>query len=226
MAKLLLVEDDINLTQIVKDKLELESHSIDVVHDGDEAKEYLKMMDYDLVILDWTLPGQTGIQLCQTYRSNGGVSPILMLTAHGDMSHKEAGFEAGVDDYLTKPFNVRELVLRVKALLNRGRKQVASVLTKGDWRLDKSKRNLTHQGQEIVLSKKEYELLEFLMSNNGKTFNADQLIDRIWSSLTDVSPAAVRTLVKRLRAKVKDSDLIENIHGLGYRIVDVSENSD
>ena len=226
MAKILIVEDDINLTELLKDKLELESHCVDVVHNGDEAGVYLKSIDYDLVVLDWSLPGESGVSLCQKYRSNGGTSPVLMLTAHNEMSHKETGFEAGVDDYLTKPFNVRELILRVKALLKRSRTRQSSILSKNEWVLDKSKKMLTRNGQEVVLSKKEYELMEFLMSNSDKTYNADQLIDRIWPSLSDVSPAAVRNLVKRLRTKLDDSDLIENIHGMGYRIKNVREEHD
>ncbi|MCA9802393.1 MAG: response regulator transcription factor [Cyanobacteria bacterium HKST-UBA02] len=219
MPKILIVDDDSSLTGLIYDCLEQESYHLDVVHDGKAAQEYLRMVDYDLVILDWSLPGLSGIDVCRFYRSMGGKSPILMLTANDHISHKEIGFEAGADDYLTKPFNMKELILRTTALLRRTGTGVQSTnLCKGEWKLDRDRKSLFFQDEEIRLSRKEFEIVQFLMENSGKPFDADKLIARLWPSSADVSASAVRTIVRRIRAKLLPHTLIENVHGVGYRI--------
>lgn len=227
MPKILIVDDDRALTGLVRDCLEQGSHHIDSVHDGKDAREYLRMIDYDLIILDWSLPGMSGVDLCRFYRSTGGQSPILILTANDQISHKEMGFDAGADDYLTKPFNMRELALRVTALLRRGKiRQASGILLKGEWKLDRSRKSLFKQETEYRLSRKEFEILEFLMENSGQPFDAEQLLARLWPTSADVSVSAVRTIIKRIRTKVGSDDFLENVHGLGYRIDGVTAGSD
>ncbi|MBI5171880.1 MAG: response regulator transcription factor [Candidatus Melainabacteria bacterium] len=220
MAKILLVEDDKELCSIVEKWFLTERHTIEVVHDGEDAIYRMLGTFYDLIILDLSIPKLDGIEVCRRYRSARGTSPIIMLTGRNLIVEKTVGFEAGADDYLTKPFSVKELSLRVGALLRRPRDYSDGVITVGKLTLDTSKHMVHLEGRQLNLPPTDYCLLEFLMRNANKVFSSDQLIDRVWH--TDKTPGdnAVRSAIKRLRQAIDDEDglIIENIKKIGYRL--------
>src|SRR4030095_16645344 len=203
MAKILVVEDDLEFSGVVQGWLTNEHHAVEVVHDGKVARDTLQVYEYDLVILDWQLPGLSGVEICQQFRSQGGVTPILMLTGKSAIAEKEAGLDAGSDDYLTKPFHMKELSARVRALLRRASGMTSNVLSAGKLVLDPSLYRVTVNGEEIHLQKREFALLEFLMRNPNKVFSAEALLERVWASETDATPFAIRTCMMRLRRKIE-----------------------
>src|SRR5579883_3219299 len=202
MSKILLAEDDLELTSVICNYLELESYIVDAVADGAAALERLLAIDYDAVILDWQLPSMTGIEVCQSFRANGGRTPILILTGKQAIKDKEAGLDAGADDYLTKPFHPRELCARLRALGRRPTQRVGEELKLGDLILNLNKFQLHRNGVEIDLLPLEFALLEFFMRNPGRVFNADILLERVWLVNSEASPEAVRTCIKTLRRKI------------------------
>ncbi|MBK8223492.1 MAG: response regulator transcription factor [Candidatus Obscuribacter sp.] len=220
MAKILLVEDDKELCTIIEKWFLAERHTIEIVHDGEDAIYRMLGGFYDLVILDLTIPKIDGIEVCRRYRSAKGISPIIMLTGRNLIVEKTVGFEAGADDYLTKPFSVKELSLRVGALLRRPPDYTDMVLRAGRLTLDTAKHTVHLDGKQLNLPPTDYSLLEFLMRNANKVFSSEQLIDRVWH--TDKSPGdnAVRSAIKRLRQAIKDDEglIIENIKKIGYRL--------
>lgn len=217
MAKIIVVEDNIDVADQVRMLLSCEHHTVETVHDGKEASAALRVYDYDVIILDWELPGMNGVDICKEYRSRGGNSPILMLTGKGDVDDKEAGLDSGADDYLTKPFQMKELAARVRALLRRPAAVKEDVLKAGSLALDPIKYRATLDGQPVTLVPKEFALLEFLMRHPNQVFTSEALLNRVWPSEADVSDEALRTTMKRLRKKVDpDNLLIKTIHGVGY----------
>lgn len=223
MTKLLLVEDEKEFAAAVKDWLTAQGYIIDCAHTGPEALSCLKTGSYDLVILDLNLPGLSGIDVCRTYRMHGGQAPMIMLTGNKTIDDKELGFDAGADDYLTKPFQLRELSVRVKALLKRGGKNLQDdVLVVRDLELDRKAHRVTRAGKEIDLLPKEFALLEFFMKNPGEVFSADALIQRIWPSDAEASPETIRSYMTRIRNKLQVTDDAEQLlvtkHGVGYKL--------
>lgn len=221
MAKILIVEDEIDLAAPVRDSLAREHHLVEIVDRGPEALEHLRLYKYDLIILDWMLPGMSGLDICQAFRATGGTTPVLMLTARAEVDDKELGLDSGADDYLTKPFHLKELLARVRALLRRPQPVTSRVLAAGDLSLDPAARRVTKAGKEIHLLPKEFSLLEFLMRHPNQVFSAEALIERIWESDTMAMPDTIRTHIKTLRRKV-DSEgrpsLIATVHGVGYKL--------
>jgi two-component system copper resistance phosphate regulon response regulator CusR len=222
MPKILLVEDELAIADLVLDCLQAADYMVDHLPDGAEAINRLKYSDYDLIILDWNLPGLSGIDICRQYRSKGGGSLILMLTSRREIDDKEAGFDAGADDYLTKPFHARELTARVRALLKRSTTTSSNQLTAGDVMLQVDTHQVFVGGREVQLMPKEFALLEFFLRYPNRVFSADAIIDRVWSTDTESNPSVVRTYVNRLRAKLdvdgKES-VIATVHGVGYRFI-------
>ncbi|HEY9733438.1 MAG TPA: response regulator transcription factor [Drouetiella sp.] len=222
MPKLLLADDDKQLRQIVGDWLEHEHYIVDLACDGLEAKEYLLSGGYDLLILDWSMPQLTGIEVCKWFRARGGSTPILMLTGKDEIEHKETGFGAGVDDYLTKPFELRELTARLRALLRRVSVASSSTIKVGPLVLDPDTHGASVDGKSLTLTGTEFAVLEFLGRHPNQVFNANALLDRVWNNSAEVSPDTVRVYIKRLRAKfdaLGHSDLIQNVHGVGYKLM-------
>lgn len=220
MAKILLVEDDRALCVMIQKWLEFEHHTVESADNGKSAAENLRFYKYDLVILDWELPEVSGISVCQEFRSTGGTTPILMLTGKTAIDDKLTGLDSGVDDYLTKPFHMKELSARIRALLRRPQEFKSALLKSGDLVVDTGKFKVTRNGEDVSLSQAEFALLEFLMRNNTQVFSPEALLDRIWNSSSDVSPAAIRTHIKKLRRKLDvegQPSYIRNIHGVGYR---------
>lgn len=221
VAKILVVEDDQGLARMVREWLTFERHLVETSGDGREGLEKLCSFQYDLVVLDWDLPQISGVEICRQFRSRGGNTPILMLTGKDAISDKESGFSAGADDYLTKPFHMKELSLRLKALLRRASPSASDTLKAGDLELDTQQHKVTRAGQEVQLLPKEFALLEFLMRHPGQVFSAEALLIRVWASEVDTSVDAVSTCIKRLRKKIdvegKDS-AVRTIHGVGYKL--------
>jgi DNA-binding response OmpR family regulator len=219
MAKLLLVEDDPHTVQFVSEWLAQEHHLLEVEKDGKAALDRLFTCDYDLILLDWDLPHLSGFEICKQYRQQGGLTPIIMLTGHGTVTDKESGLDAGADDYLTKPFNLKELSARIRALLRRASNQTSNLLKMNGLEMDTVNYRLTKDGEEIHLLPKEFALLEFLLRNPDKVFSGDALMQRIWHSESEATTNALRSALKRLRQKIDGSDdsMIETVHGVGYR---------
>jgi len=220
MAKILLVEDDKNMANTVEDWLKTQQYEIDVAYDGDDGAERLLFYHYDAVILDWTLPKKSGLQICQEFRSRGGKTPILMLTGKDAVEDKEVGLDSGADDYLTKPFHLRELTARIKALLRRPVVAVAEMISFCGIDLDTKARRVLRDNVNLNLAPLEYKLLEFLMRHPDEVFAAEALLNRVWPNDSDASNETVRTCIKKLRKKIDiegNDSMITNLPGVGYR---------
>lgn len=217
MAKLLLVEDEIDLAKQLEDWFKREQHTVDVVHSGQDALNHLKVSKYDLVILDWMLPHLSGLEVLQHMRSRNNRTPVIMLTAKDSEDDKERGLDSGADDYVTKPFSLRELSARTRAALRRSSQAAKTVLTAGEIELDPISRTVSKSNVELHLEPKEFNLLEFFMRHPQQVFSADALIDRVWPSDTLVSTDAIRTYIKILRKKLDNERVIQNVRGVGYK---------
>lgn len=221
MAKILLVEDDTELARSLVDWLELEHHNVEYCERGYDALERLKFFEFDVVILDWNLPEITGIEILKEFRDRGGMTPILLLTGRDGVAEIETGLNAGADDYLTKPCNVRELSARVKALMRRQNKVYEQIFKIRGLEVDIPKHRVSRDGKEIKLQPKEFSLLEFLLRNPNDAFSVESLLSRIWSSDSDASPDTVRVCITRLRNKIDVADqpsIIRTVHRIGYQI--------
>lgn len=223
MPKILLVEDDRDMAQVIQEWLEPQNFTIDVVFDGRSGLEYSRSGIYDVIVLDWDLPGIAGIEICREFRGMGGSTPILMLTAKGQTEDKERGLDSGADDYLTKPFPMKELSARLRALLRRNHALSDNALRVGPLELDPIKHKVSKAGKEIHLLPKDFELLEFLMRHPDQVFSSELLLHRVWSFETESGTNAVRSSIKRLRQLIDDGDdedksLIENVRRVGYRL--------
>jgi DNA-binding response OmpR family regulator len=221
MAKILLAEDDTQLAALVEDWLKSEHHVVDHVETGTDAVDLLHASRFDLLILDWNIPGVSGVEVCNEYRNQGGTSPVLMLTGRDKIEDKEEGLDAGADDYLTKPFHLRELSARIRALLRRPPDMASNVIEHGRLVLDISACRLLKDGQPIELFPKELALLEFLMRHPNKVFSIEALQERVWSADSEASPETIRVHIARLRSKIQnegDKPLLRTVHRQGYML--------
>lgn len=222
MAKILLVEDDQAVAEAIVDALEFESNVVEHVDCGLEASQRLKLYQYDLVVLDWDLPRKSGVEVCGEYRSGGGTLPILMLTGKSSVEDRVTGLDAGADDYLPKPFSMKELSARVRALLRRPEPMVSELVQLGPLQIDLKFHKVTRGQEELNLLAKEISLLEFLVRHRGQVFSVDDLLNKVWHSESDSSEDAVRQCVTRLRKKIdgeSENSLIITVKGLGYKVV-------
>ncbi len=222
MSKVLLAEDEALLANEISEWLQHEHHIVEIVGDGLAAQETLSCCQYDVVVLDWMLPGLSGVDVCKNYRASGGQTPILILTARSSIESKEEGLDAGADDYLTKPVQLKELSARIRSLLRRKVVSPTNNLQVMDIVVDPKIRTVTKGGQEIHLEPREFNLLEFLLRHPNVTFSTEALIRRVWESYTHITPETLRSYVKSLRKKLdtegKDS-FIATVHGSGYMVV-------
>jgi two-component system phosphate regulon response regulator PhoB len=224
--RILIVEDEEALTLLLRYNLEAAGYDVETVARGDEADVRLREGNPDLVILDWMLPGLSGIELCRRLRARPDTRqlPIIMLTARGEESERIRGLTTGADDYVVKPFSVPELVARVSALLRRASpERVADVLSFGDIEIDREKKRVSRSGRAVDLGPTEYRLLEFFMERPGRVFTREQLLDGVWGSDIYIDERTVDVHVGRLRKALNlghASDPIRTVRGAGYALDD------
>src|SRR6187401_91351 len=233
-ARALVVEDEPNIRELVALHLGLEGLTVTTAVDGEEALRFANSEPFDVVVLDLMLPKIDGVTVCRAIRrqSTNGDVPILMLTAKRDESDKVLGLESGADDYLTKPFGVRELVARARALLRRPRATDAELakaksgapVTAGPLRLDPARRQAVVHEQVVELTPHEFDVLYLLAAHPGIVFTREMLLEQVWTNDTHVTERSVDTLVKRLRQKIeadtRDPQLILTVWGTGYKFAD------
>lgn len=223
LAKILIVDDDQQMVEMVTVWLTSEHYTVESCFDGEEGLHRLKLLDYDAVILDITMPGLDGVEVCRRFRQTGGNTPIIMLTGRTRISEKEEGFDSGADDYLTKPFDMRELCARLRALLRRPRAVQSDLLTVGDISLDTRNFEVSKAGKVVHLLPIDFALLELLMRHPQEVFSSEALLDRVWHCDKDATENALRCAIKRLRnvldeANGKKASVIETIPKVGYRL--------
>jgi two-component system phosphate regulon response regulator PhoB len=225
-ARIMVVEDEEALTELLRYNLEGDGYDVETVMRGDDADTRLKEHIPDLIVLDWMLPGLSGIELCRRLRARSDTKqlPIIMLTARGEESERVRGLATGADDYIVKPFSVPELIARVRALLRRASpERVANVLVHGDIELDREKKRVSRGDREIELGPTEYRLLEFLMERPGRVFSREQLLDGVWGSEVYIDERTVDVHVGRLRKALnrgREADPIRTVRGAGYALDD------
>ena len=225
-ASILIVEDEEALTLLLRYNLETQGYEVETIARGDEADTRLKEGTPDLIILDWMLPGLSGIELCRRLRARPETRqlPIIMLTARGEESERVRGLSTGADDYIVKPFSVPELLARVNALLRRASpERVADILSFGDIAIDREKKRVSRAGNAIDLGPTEYRLLEFLMERPGRVFSREQLLNGVWGSQIYIDERTVDVHVGRLRKALNrghETDPIRTVRGAGYALDD------
>jgi DNA-binding response OmpR family regulator len=227
MANILIIEDEPAMQLGLKDNLELESYSVEVASDGEAGLSQLKKNNYDLVLLDVMLPKLSGFDVCKAARSAGILTPIILLTARGEEIDKVLGLELGADDYITKPFSVRELLARVKAILRRSVKSPRTSDDKkiniGRIQIDFSAFHAHENGLEIKLSHKEFEILQFLYAHKNQLVSRYDLLEKVWGYDEQPTTRTVDNFIVRLRQKVEvnpnNPKIILTVHGSGYKMV-------
>ena len=221
-TNILIVEDEEPLTLLLRYNLESEGYAVESVARGDEAETRLRESVPDLVILDWMLPGLSGIELCRRLRARPETErmPVLMLTARGEETERVRGLATGADDYVVKPFSVPELVARVRALLRRAKPDhVSTLLRAGDIELDRETKRVHRTGRELHLGPTEFRLLEFLMQSPGRVYSREQLLDGVWGQDVYIDERTVDVHVGRLRKALnrpRQPDPIRTVRGSGY----------
>jgi OmpR-family two-component system manganese-sensing response regulator len=221
VAKILVVEDELDLAERLRDWLTSEGHTFEGAVSGEDALQLLTHFAYDVVLLDWNLPGLTGLDVCKQYRQSGGQSSIIFLTGKSDIPSKEQGLDFGADDYLTKPFDLRELSARIRTVMRRPMGLLKDELKIGDVSLDVKSRTLYVNKEPIHLTPKESALLEFLMRHPNRTHGAKNLLQSVWASDREATTDTVRSWMRLLRHKLSGvglNDFIKTVSGSGYMI--------
>jgi len=221
-VKILLVEDDEFVAEMLTSALSTQHYLVDLATDGQAGWELAEAFEYDLILLDLMLPKLDGISFCQQRRQQGDRTPILLLTGHETSNNKVMGLDAGADDYVVKPFDLHELLARIRALLRRGSLTTTPVIERENLRFDPNNCEVTYNGQFLHLTPKEYALLELFLRNTQRIFSQSALLDHLWSFEEPPSENTVRAHIKSLRQKLKKAgaatDFIETVYGLGYRL--------
>jgi len=221
--RILIVEDDLKLASLLKKYLQTKKFAVDHVGDGKKAEEKALKNEYDLIVMDWTLPSQDGVKTCANLREAGLMTPILMLTGRGEVEDKIKGFNSGADDYLAKPFDPDELVARINSLLRRPQNRLPEKLTLADLELDPSTHIVLRDGVGINLMPKEYALLEYFMRNPGRVITNNELLQHVWGVYSNTSSNRLQVYIRYLREKVDepyDKKLIQTVRGTGYKIME------
>ena len=216
--RVLVVEDFEILARTIGTGLRREGMAVDVALDGDDALEHLAVTRYDVVVLDRDLPGVHGDEVCRQIVAGRSQSRVLMLTAASTVKERVDGLGLGADDYLPKPFDFAELVARVRALARRSTAALPPTLESGDVTLDPGSRTASRAGRRLELSPKEFALLECLLASPGRVVSAEELLERVWDEAADPFTTAVKTTIRRLRAKLGDPPVIHTVREGGYRI--------
>ncbi len=225
--RVLVVEDDHRIAQAVKRGLEQESYAVDVAYDGECGFNLAVTEDYDIIVLDLMLPKMDGISFLKELRKENIHTPVLILTAKGELDEKIEGFNAGADDYLVKPFSFRELLARLRAITRRPKDSLGVELRVGDLTLNTLTFEVRRAGKRIELSRKEFALLEFLLRNKGRVVTKEQIISHVWDYDADILPNTVEVYIGYLRNKIEKPfknkpSLIYTVRGFGYKIDEVS----
>jgi DNA-binding response OmpR family regulator len=220
--RILLIEDDVRLAETLAEALTDQRYIVDVVMDGEVGWNQAKILDYDLLLLDVMLPELDGISLCHRLRSHGYTMPVLMLTARDTVSDKITGLDAGADDYVVKPVDLQELFARIRALLRRGNVSSPPILEWENLRLNPSTYEVSYAQIMLHLTPKEYGILELLLRNGRRVLSRSVIIEHVWSLESPPEEHAVKVHLRSLRQKFKAAgaceDLIETVHGMGYRL--------
>ncbi|OGG27248.1 DNA-binding response regulator [Candidatus Gottesmanbacteria bacterium RIFCSPLOWO2_01_FULL_39_12b] len=221
--RILVVEDEHRIASSIKKGLEQERYAIDVAYNGTDGFDLASTEEYDLLILDLMLPGMDGITICQELRKKQIHTPILILTAKGQIQDRVEGLDSGADDYLTKPFSFEELLARIRALLRRPKNSINTILTVADLKLDPKQYVVERGNLPIKLSNKEFSLTEYLMRNANKILTKEQIISHVWDYEANVLPNTVEVNIRNLRRKIDHpfkefKSLIHTVRGFGYKI--------
>ena len=216
--RVLLVEDEPYMAEAVRDGLRLEAIAADIAGDGDTALELLSLNAYDIAVLDRDIPGPSGDEIAKRIVASGSGMPILMLTAADRLDDKASGFQLGADDYLTKPFELRELVLRLRALDRRRAHHRPPVRELAGLRVDPFRREVYRDGRYVALTRKQFAVLEILVAADGGVVSAEQLLEQAWDEHADPFTNAVRITVSGLRKRLGEPSIIATVAGAGYRI--------
>ena len=220
--RILVVEDDADLSRQLKDALKDEGYAVDVASDGEEGHFLGDTEPYDAVILDLGLPLIDGVSVLQKWRADGKAFPVLILTARDQWSEKVAGFDAGADDYLTKPFHTEELMARLRALLRRASGHTTDTIDIGDLSVDNRSARAFVSGMSIKLTSHEFRLLSYMASHRDRVISRTELVEHIYDQDFDRDSNTIEVFVGRLRRKI-GTDRIETVRGLGYRLTDPDE---
>jgi len=215
--RILVVEDEHRIANNIKKGLQQERFAVDVAYDGQAGLDMASVETYDLIILDLMLPGMDGMEICKKLREGANHTPILVLTAKGELDDKVEGLNSGADDYLVKPFAFAELLARVKALARRPKDSIGTKLQASDLTLDTLTYEVKKAGKKIALSRKEFSLLEYLLRHKGKVVSKDQIIHSVWDYEADILPNTVEVFMGYLRGKI-GKELIKTVRGFGYKI--------
>lgn len=221
--RILVIEDEHRIANTIKKGLEQETYAVDVVYTGPDGYDLASTEDYDSIILDLLLPEMNGLTICKELRKNQIHTPILMLTAKGQIQDKVQGLDAGADDYLTKPFSFEELLARIRALIRRPKTTLNERLIVQDLQLDTKEYGVERAGKQIQLSSKEFSLLEYLMRNANSILTKDKIIGHVWDYDADILPNTVEVYIRNLRNKIdlpfkNKKPLIQTVRGFGYKI--------
>ena len=217
--RVLLVEDEPRMASVIAKGLREHTYAVDIAIDGNAALYQVSINDYDLIILDVLLPGRDGFAVCREIRGRGNSTPVLMLTARAAIDDRVEGFEAGADDYLTKPFSFRELLARVKALLRRETRLRPDVLQVGDLVIDSGSHRVSRANREVTLTAKEYALLEYLAQHMGQLVSRADIATHVWDDSFDPFSNTIEVYMNRLRKKIDGDHSTKLLHtrrGEGY----------
>ncbi len=221
--RILVVEDEHRIANSIKKGLEQERYAVDVAYTGTNGFDLASTEDYDVIILDLMLPGMGGLDVCKELRSKGIHTPILILTAKGQIQDKVEGLDCGADDYLAKPFSFEELLARVRALTRRPKNSLQTILIVDDLQLDTQNFEAKRGKQKIQLSGKEFSFLEYLMRHAGRILTKEQIVDHVWDYNADILENTVEVYIRKLRRKIDlpfgdNKALIQTVRGFGYKI--------
>ena len=218
--KILVVEDEIDLNNVIVKHLKKDGYSVDSAFNGEEAMDFTAVARYDLIVLDIMMPVMDGLTFLQKSRAAKLVTPVLILTAKDEVDDVVKGLDAGADDYLVKPFDFKELLARVRTLIRRNSGSAANEIYADELKIDLSKKSVELGGQNIELTGKEYEILEFLMLNKGRILTRDQIKEHVWDFDYTGGSNIIDVLVKNIRKKLGECEIIQTKRGLGYVVKD------
>ncbi len=227
MKRILVVEDEPDMQSGIKDNLEFEGYEVDTASDGKEGLQKILSNNFDLVLLDVMLPNISGFDVCKKARHENNDTPIIFLTAKGEEIDKVIGLESGGDDYLTKPFSLRELLARVKAVMRRTEKQspasTSQLVEVGKLSVDFGSYTAMVEGKQVKMTSKEFEILQYLLKHKNATISRDSLLDNVWGYDFQPTARTIDNFILKLRHKIEDNpndpQIIITVHGMGYRLV-------